>query len=389
MRNVSVVAINFIGMHAAVQGRPADHLRRVLNTLTAAVLAEASEARGVMDAFHGDHFTVTFNCVAPCAMHASRAAGAAIAIGRKVFAARDVKALLEQEPVQQLPQLSFDHNHGVGTAPASAMSNTVSILKLSAGLASGPARLGDLGCTDAKRFMTVGPVFPAAFALEHVVRRHPHEAQWTPTPDNAYRIAVPAGLLEEFRTGYVCECIDIAALPIVPLSLEQALARQFGSPRDATRAPSRAVPHAVAQVVRERAGRRGAGTDDGEWMYVVGDDKEAGAGSAAGGTHSAAADRQRVSEALYRVGEWAQRRWLSAAATAAAAVPPGRSYHACSGSSEFTLADPLEGMTVDAVTAVLQEVAPDLGNVADPAMHASVTAVVARWLRLQRSHDHV
>jgi hypothetical protein len=226
----------------------------VAELLTTAVLVESREARGVMDAFHGDHFTVTFNCVAPCAMHASRAVGVALAIGRRTRRACEGQAWPTED--QQL----------------------LDGFRLTAGVASGPARLGDFGCADAKRFMTIGPVVPTAAALERYIRRHPREGQWTPTPDNAYRVAVPGGLMEDLRTSYVCECVDVAALPMVPHTLEAsvAAAARHAENRALLQAACRAVPYAVAQVIRERSG--GAKAD--EWMYVVGSDNFLAGGDA-------------------------------------------------------------------------------------------------------------
>jgi hypothetical protein len=205
-------------------------------------------------------------------------------------------------------------------------------LQLSAGVASGWARLGDFGCADAKRFMTIGAVVPAAVTLERLIRRHPREAQWAPTPDNAYRVAVPAGLLEELRTGYVCECVDVAALPVVPPSIEAAARRYV-----------REVPHAIAQVVREAHGSKAAAHD--EWMYVVGDNADA----AACVGNVGAQQRAQVGAAIVAVAEAARRARFPSAG--------------------------------DAETAndVAGSVSTALASIADSAARATVQAVAAQW----------
>ena len=79
VRLVSVAALNVVGFHAAALRDGALRLGNIAEALTALVAAAATEERGVVDSFHGDHFLLTFNAASSCATHAESSGQSALA----------------------------------------------------------------------------------------------------------------------------------------------------------------------------------------------------------------------------------------------------------------------------------------------------------------------
>ena len=78
-RGVSVAMVNLRQFHRAAL-QPHSALERAYASLVEAVGAAARDHKGILDAFHGDRFTLTFNAARPCATHATMAASAVLTL---------------------------------------------------------------------------------------------------------------------------------------------------------------------------------------------------------------------------------------------------------------------------------------------------------------------
>jgi class 3 adenylate cyclase len=132
-RQVSVLAANLVGLHAASAHASVDALVAHLGEVVTVIEAAVTERHGVLT-FHGDRFLATFNTARPCASHATKAATAAVALVDSVPAAGPLR------------------------------------LKLSCGVATGPCVVGSMGSATMKTFCTVGAAVTDAAALERLTR---------------------------------------------------------------------------------------------------------------------------------------------------------------------------------------------------------------------------
>eukprot|EP00744_Colponema_vietnamica_P002270 GILI01003595.1.p1 GENE.GILI01003595.1~~GILI01003595.1.p1 ORF type:complete len:829 (+),score=226.05 GILI01003595.1:114-2600(+) len=141
-RGVTVAMLNLRNFHRntmehssgleASYGKLVDEYQRI-----------AKDHRGIMDSFHGDRFTFTFNSVRPCSAHAAMAATAMLRIVS-----------------------TMDHYaHG---------STSVLASKVTCGVATGRCLVGNLGSDKAKRFTVIGAAFSHATVLERLCKRYPN-----------------------------------------------------------------------------------------------------------------------------------------------------------------------------------------------------------------------
>eukprot|EP00744_Colponema_vietnamica_P000408 GILI01000728.1.p1 GENE.GILI01000728.1~~GILI01000728.1.p1 ORF type:complete len:839 (-),score=211.33 GILI01000728.1:453-2969(-) len=139
-RNVTIAVLNIRNFHhhtsdpstlEANYGILIDEFQRI-----------AKDHRGILDSFHGDRFTFTFNTVRPCATHAAMAATAML----KIVASMEQKA-----------------------ASGSLLGSSISC-----GIATGKCLVGNLGSEKAKRYTVIGHAFTHAAVLERLCKRYPN-----------------------------------------------------------------------------------------------------------------------------------------------------------------------------------------------------------------------
>jgi class 3 adenylate cyclase len=283
-RSVSIICVNTVGFHAAALRDGAAALSQISETLTAIVVAAVAAERGVVDSFHGDQFLLTFNAAAPCATHATRAPRCALRIAQKTSAQITTTQIGLGAFRPDFSAEATDHsvnNSSTNNGSFAASATAAAALIVTAGVATGPARCGTLGCRDSRRFSIVGAPVPQAAALERIVRRHPREHRWrvpvgasSSGPGGAapYRIAVAQPQLDDLRAHFVCECIDVAPLPVVVSAA--ATNRRTNGPMTPLLASVAAPPtaavkfYAIAQILGDIAAA-GDGHGDKEWMYAL------------------------------------------------------------------------------------------------------------------------
>ena len=77
-KRVSVLAVNILMFHAAAKALK-EHIGTMHGAVTVALLEAVRDAKGIMEHFHGDRFTVTFNAANSVSAHAKAACRAALA----------------------------------------------------------------------------------------------------------------------------------------------------------------------------------------------------------------------------------------------------------------------------------------------------------------------
>eukprot|EP00744_Colponema_vietnamica_P007637 GILI01010970.1.p1 GENE.GILI01010970.1~~GILI01010970.1.p1 ORF type:complete len:872 (-),score=160.25 GILI01010970.1:291-2906(-) len=132
-RRVAILMVNLRGFHALTSGTNIDSLGTCVRSLCGMVEAVVLADKGIVDAFHGDHFTVTYNV--------------ARTIGNPGQAAA-MSATRLRSDLRNLPEFSKQ--------------------SLSMGLAVGKATVGNLGSDTMKKLCVVGPVFSEAVSLERL-----------------------------------------------------------------------------------------------------------------------------------------------------------------------------------------------------------------------------
>ena len=133
-RKVTMLCLNVLGFHRHIQRRSNDDLVRQHAMIVKCVSDACSDHRGVMDGFQGDRFMVSFNAVTSAGNHA-------------VFAAHTARAV--SEAVISKSQL-----------------------KISSGLASGAALVGNMGSSATKRFTVLSHVVTSAVLLERLSKKY-------------------------------------------------------------------------------------------------------------------------------------------------------------------------------------------------------------------------
>eukprot|EP00658_Telonema_sp_P-2_P015179 TRINITY_DN15828_c0_g1_i2.p1 TRINITY_DN15828_c0_g1~~TRINITY_DN15828_c0_g1_i2.p1 ORF type:complete len:409 (-),score=121.70 TRINITY_DN15828_c0_g1_i2:742-1968(-) len=133
-RRVGILQVNVRDFHKISQEQPAGQLVAVHQALVETVEASARAEKGVVDAFQGDHFIVTFN--------------AALAVGAPAKGAA-------------LCALRIQNNLRARTAFSA----------VSMGVSSGLGVVGTLGSADIKKFCTISPAFTQAIVLEQGAKR--------------------------------------------------------------------------------------------------------------------------------------------------------------------------------------------------------------------------
>ena len=138
-RRVTMLAVNIASYHQHVVGADAASVMAASAEVVGVVSAAVNEFRGVLDGFQGDKFMSSFNAVTAVGNHAAAAAGAALLCN----------ASLGQLKISGKP------------------------LRMTAGIASGPAMVGNMGTLAVRRFTVLGHVVTNAGILERLCKRYP------------------------------------------------------------------------------------------------------------------------------------------------------------------------------------------------------------------------
>jgi class 3 adenylate cyclase len=211
---VSVLALNVRGFHRRVAEMTVDDTVSRFGRLVALVESAASDYRGVVDSFHGDHFYCSFNAVKPCVNHAQRAA----TTGLQVCA-------------------GVEEAFGRGTV-------------ITGGVAMGRAHVGNLGSASLKRFNTIGAVYTQAGVLERLCKVY----------GSAAKLATHGAAFSDVEhAACYLQVVDVTPFPGTELPQCVAVLRDCASvdaaiekPKDTRMAPA-----------------------DGEWLYHVDATREA------------------------------------------------------------------------------------------------------------------
>ena len=136
-KRVGVLSLNLVGFHALCAPERTITRARKINDISTSLLTIAvacsHRERGVMDSFHGDHFTLTFN--------ASRAVAGPLAAA-----------------VRTANNFIFEVSENAVFWPVKGVA---------AGAAAGKAHVGTFGIDGYRRMSVVGDVYRAAIALQH------------------------------------------------------------------------------------------------------------------------------------------------------------------------------------------------------------------------------
>ena len=161
-KRVTILALNARGFHTAASPAAPYSISSQANALAEVISTLASTHRGVVDAFHGDHFVLSFNAVRSNAegpLKACRCALDAIAaVGCLGGGQRDDRS----NNAAFCGLRGGAGRQGIHQYRAAA---------LSIGIASGRACVGHLGTATLKRLSIIGPAYGKAIALERLCRR--------------------------------------------------------------------------------------------------------------------------------------------------------------------------------------------------------------------------
>ena len=143
-KRVTVLAVNILMFHAATKALK-ENVGSMHATVTVALLEAVRVAKGIMEHFHGDRFTVTFNAASSVSAHAKAACRAVLAIVaiEKNFADKEMFS----------PPVRF-----------------------TMGVMSGLATVGNMGGGDVRRHSIVGSVFRDATLLERLCKMYGEQA---------------------------------------------------------------------------------------------------------------------------------------------------------------------------------------------------------------------
>lgn len=181
-RACTIVMANLDNTHDHIK---APHELLTQHTKMMKILADAvNDAKGILDSFHGDHFTFTFNSSTNCASHCTKSAWLILRV-REVTA--NVSKVMNKSLSATDNSKSF-HHRTVGCG-------------VRFGIATGKALCGNFGTDKIKRFCTVGPVVNHAASLLTQCR--------TLQVDNLISEESQKGINFE----YVCASTTIAVLP--------------------------------------------------------------------------------------------------------------------------------------------------------------------------------
>jgi class 3 adenylate cyclase len=163
-KRVSLLVFNAACTHALASANSAKFTQMQTELLTV-VGKHVRENKGVIDAFQGDHVVASFNAVGTTASHGKRAALAAL-----------------------------------GTIHA--LASDAGMPRVTAGLSSGMACVGNMGTKDMRRFCIVGPVFVQAMLLERMCKMIP-----------GVKTMFASNILAEISLEMYAQIVDIAMLP--------------------------------------------------------------------------------------------------------------------------------------------------------------------------------
>lgn len=176
-KRVAVAAFNTVGFHdlLTTQSHAQPRIRDAQEALLKAVLPAVSENKGVVDVFNGDHVVVSFNAVNNVGQCSKRAVQAAM---------------------QAAKTLSGDASMG----------------RLSVGVATGSACVGNMGVDGMQRFNIIGGVYVEALAMERYGRRALDEdADKSPLVDGVrapWVLHATHGALADLLLEYEVEYVD-------------------------------------------------------------------------------------------------------------------------------------------------------------------------------------
>merc|ERR1719197_342384 len=202
---VTVLCVNTVGFNKACDQRSGSVTLDAVAWVADAVHNAVIDCRGVIDSFHGDRFTITFNAAHRCAGHQRQATRCALRIASELVTGP----------------------HGLVTT---------------AGISSGDALIGNAGSTALKRFCVFGHVLPQAALLERLAKLYPDAAPHVLLAPSVAKVVTPA---------FVVQPVDVVRLPgakteanVISVAIEEA-------------------PHPVGGQANANNGDGGQGT----WMY--------------------------------------------------------------------------------------------------------------------------
>lgn len=212
LRPCTVVLVNTDGLHKHMKSPST--LTATHTSIMNIIATHVNATKGVLDAFHGDRFTLTFNSSTNCASHGAKAA-------------QFVLLVLHDVALQ---------------TTASPAKPAATPLLLRFGVATGRALCGNLGTEKIKRFCTVGPVL--------------NQAQMLVDRCRSFGVSnlVTAEAMKGMTFEYTCDNVTIAALP----QIHDGGGGGSGAPKDG------AMPPSLIGTIRER---RSSKMD--EWMYEL------------------------------------------------------------------------------------------------------------------------
>ncbi|CUG90639.1 mitogen-activated protein kinase, putative [Bodo saltans] len=155
-RRVTVVITNFRGFHNLLKLIGPSDLHRFHSELLSATLEVAKRHLGVTHGVSGDHFTFSWNAASHRRTHISAA----------MRFVRDMQVAMRTPP-PELRHVCPERSAPSVSTLASEYAADRTALKMSFGLATGPALCGNFGCESLKQPGIVGPVVQQAFALVH------------------------------------------------------------------------------------------------------------------------------------------------------------------------------------------------------------------------------
>jgi class 3 adenylate cyclase len=228
-QRVGVAIVNLRQFNLVAREVSAELLVRLVDALATRAFKACAAHRGVVDSFMGDHFVFTFNAVRPCAMAVQKCVAAVLEFAREV------------ETCSTVQRARAAVASSVAGANAQQAAGGLAPLRVVAGVSSGPAIVGNLGCMEMKRFSIVGEAFSRACELETVVRTHRFAAQWT--PQLPYTVGITSRDARDVESMAQIEYVDVRRMRHV----------------------ANGQPTAVARVLVEH----GADGKEDEWMYAL------------------------------------------------------------------------------------------------------------------------
>lgn len=171
-RKVTILTVNLLGFHTLIKEATPDSLLGAYGEVVELVGKCTTENKGVLDGFHGDRFSISFNASRAVGNHAVAAAGCALSL-LSLFQTLKSKNIL------------------------------FATLDLTCGIASGHAQVGNAGSTTNKRFCVFGPVVHHSALLERLCK--------STVPISS--ILVTGIAVADMENFYELLCVDVIPFP--------------------------------------------------------------------------------------------------------------------------------------------------------------------------------